>query len=84
MDIDVSDFRHMPMQCRERDLAAADRVIALKEAEHRPMLAASFAGWEDRVAYWHVHDIDGAAPADAMAEIETRVRELVAELGKLA
>ena len=55
-------------------------VIALKEAEHRDMLARSFAGWDDRVTYWHVHDVDAAHPEQALAEIETLVRTLVTRL----
>ncbi|MEO6435206.1 MAG: low molecular weight phosphatase family protein [Tepidisphaeraceae bacterium] len=78
--IDIGDARHMPMQCRACDLEAADVVIALKEAEHRAMLAEWFAGWEDRVTYWHVHDVDAAHPKQAFAEIEALVGELVARL----
>jgi protein-tyrosine-phosphatase len=81
MNISFDDSRHMPMQCRECDLAAADLVIAVKEAEHRAMLAARFGGaWADRVTYWHVHDVDAAAPDEALREIERLVRELVEKL----
>jgi protein-tyrosine phosphatase len=66
-----------PMHCLKEDLKSADRVIALKEAEHRPMLAERFGGWEDRVEYWHVHDLDGATPEDALREIEQRVNALI-------
>jgi protein-tyrosine phosphatase len=72
----------LPTQCLEADLCGADRVIALKEDEHRTMLAARFPGWEDRVTYWHVHDLDGATPAEALTEIEQLVRDLVDELAK--
>jgi protein-tyrosine phosphatase len=80
LGLDGTAFRHMPMQCRDCDLAGADRVVALKEAEHRPMLSKSFPAWVDRVTYWHVHDIDAAHPEDALDEIEQLVRQLVAEL----
>jgi protein-tyrosine phosphatase len=70
----------MPLLCRECDLAEASLVIALKELEHRPMIAARFNGWADRATYWHVHDVDQATPADALSEIETLVRQLVAHL----
>jgi protein-tyrosine phosphatase len=80
LGIDFSDFRHMPMQCRECDLAEADLVIALKEAEHRPMISTTFPAWADRVTYWHVHDVDAAHPQDALDEIERLVRGLVNEL----
>ena len=80
MNINFDDSRHMPLQCRACDLAEADRVIALKEAEHRAMLAEKFNGWENRVTYWHVHDVDAAHPEVALREIEQRVRELVVSL----
>jgi protein-tyrosine phosphatase len=69
-----------PAPCAVWDLTDADLVIALKEDEHRPMLAERFAGWEDRVNYWHVHDIDQVKPEDALDEIEQLVRDLVREL----
>lgn len=62
-----------PVQCSNTDLAVASRIIALKELEHRPLLTALHPGWENRVEYWHVHDIDFAEPAAALPEIELKV-----------
>jgi protein-tyrosine phosphatase len=80
LGVDWTGFRHMPMQCRECDLADADLVIALKEAEHRPMLSKNFPAWENRVTYWHVHDVDAAHPEDALDEIEQLVRNLIHQI----
>ena len=71
-----------PMHCFEEDLNCADRIIALKEAEHRPLLAMHFAGWEDRVEYWHVHDMDAATPDEALGEIEVLVKQLVERMAR--
>jgi len=74
--------RHrVPRDVTEPDIRDAAVTVALKEAEHRPMLAAAFAGWENRVTYWHVHDIDQSHPKDALGEVERLVRELIRELG---
>ena len=54
------------MHCGEDDLKHADLIVALKEAEHRPLLAKHFSGWENRVEYWHVHDLDAATPEQAL------------------
>lgn len=62
------------------DLERADRVIALKEAEHRPMMHAQFPEWEDRIEYWHVHDVDAAEPETAIPDIEQRVTLMLDEL----
>ena len=70
-----------PRQVRERDLTGADRVIALNECEHRPLLTEQFPGWEQWVEYWPIPDM-GEAPAEkALGEVEQRVRALVAALG---
>jgi len=72
--------RRMPLKCGEGDLCQADLVVALKETEHRPLLSQSYPGWDDRVTYWHVHDVDQATPEKALAEIEQLVRELIDRL----
>jgi protein-tyrosine-phosphatase len=69
-----------PLGCCEDDLAGADLVIALKEAEHRAYLAQKFPAWPDRVRYWHVHDLDKAPPEQALAEIAEKVAALVESL----
>jgi protein-tyrosine-phosphatase len=70
-----------PLPCTIEDLVSADLAIAVKEAEHRPLLSERFAGWERRVTYWHVHDIDGETPANTLAEIDRHVEKLIASLG---
>ena len=80
LGIDCAPYRTMPVQCSLDDLEAATVVVALKEAEHRPMLEKSFGDWAGRVQYWHVHDMDGYTPAEALGEIETLVRKLLIEL----
>jgi|SRR5215212_4021509 len=67
-----------PLACSVDDLECSDIVVAMKEAEHRLLLGERFPGWENRVSYWHVHDIDAAEPADAITLIDRLVTELVA------
>lgn len=62
------------------DLKSAHVVVALKEAEHRAMLDASFPGWSARTVFWHVHDVDMAHPDAALAEIEQHVKDLIRNL----
>jgi len=76
-----ADHRGM-LQCSSDDLHSASRVIAIKEAEHRPLLCERFAGWENRVTYWHVHDLDGSTTAEALGELRHLVQVLVTELSR--
>jgi protein-tyrosine phosphatase len=70
----------MPAPCALSDLESAKLVVALKETEHRPLLAERFRGWEDRVTYWHVDDVDIASPVEALGEIDRHVDDLIARL----
>ena len=70
----------MPRQACDADFAAAAVVIALKEAEHRPLMESLFPRQVGRVRFWHVHDLDAAPPLAALQEIEEKVAALVEEL----
>lgn len=69
-----------PVQCSDDDLASAEYVIALKEAEHRRYLAERHPEWPDRVIYWHIHDLDLSTSDQALPRIEEKVRALVESL----
>ena len=71
-----------PQPLKESDLKDAGLVIALKEAEHRPLMQERFAAYADQVDYWHVHDLDCAAPQEALTEVEQQVRELLQRLAR--
>jgi protein-tyrosine phosphatase len=76
----ICPSERMPIVCQIGDLMSADLVIALKEAEHRRLLADRFPGWESRATYWHVHDIDVGDPADAIAVVDELIRGLISDL----
>jgi protein-tyrosine-phosphatase len=65
-----------PAQVTPDDIEGADRVVALKLAEHLPLLQERFPAWADKVEFWHVDD----AP-EALALIEREVMILVARIG---
>jgi protein-tyrosine phosphatase len=69
-----------PRQLEETDLANSDLIVAVKEAEHRTLMAEQFPEWEDRVEYWHVDDLDCAGPDEAIPVLEELVQSLVHRL----
>jgi protein-tyrosine phosphatase len=75
--VPMEDWTRLPMQATVGDFRNADIIVALKEAEHRPMIARRFPGWQDRVEYWHVHDMDQASPAEALGEVRAGVEQLI-------
>jgi protein-tyrosine phosphatase len=69
------DCARAPAPVTVDDLERADWIIALKEAEHLPLLQERFPTWADAVEFWHVDD----AP-EALAVIEQEIMSLVARL----
>ncbi len=65
----------LPVQATPTDFEQADWIVAVQEAEHRPLLEERFPAWTERVEFWHVADA-----AEALAIIEREVMDLVARL----
>jgi protein-tyrosine phosphatase len=72
----------LPRQCALIDLQTADRIVALDEAEHRPLMLERFPHWEKRAEYWQVKDVELVSPAIALSKIEDLVELLVSQLPK--
>jgi len=74
------DLRHTAprrQQLSEEDLAQAQVIIALKDAEHRPMMRMQFPDWEERIIFWDVGDQPEVTPDEGLAAIEQQVVELI-------
>lgn len=69
-----------PQQLQRHDLHAADHIVALKEAEHRPLLDAKFPDWPSTIEFWHIDDLDQAPPDVALTAIEAEIRKLLCRL----
>jgi translation initiation factor 1 len=68
-------FERAPTQVLPADFESADLIIAMKEAEHRPLLIERYPDWTERVEFWQVEDDDEALPL-----IERSVMELTARM----
>ena len=64
----------------EADLQRAAMAVALKEAEHRPLMQQKFPAWENRIVYWAIHDLDCATPDESLPLLEARVLALAGSL----
>ena len=52
----VAEFGRFPIQVTVDDFAEAHWIVALKEAEHLPLLQERFPAWAEKVEFWHVDD----------------------------
>ncbi len=71
----AAEFGRFPIQATVEDFEAAHWVVALKGAEHLPLLNERFPGWAEKVEFWHVDDGPGVLDL-----IEREVLDLAARL----
>jgi protein-tyrosine phosphatase len=69
------DCARLPVQVTAEDLEAADRIVALKQTEHLPLLQDRFPAWAEKVEFWHVDDTP-----EVLGQIEREVMGLVARI----
>jgi hypothetical protein len=51
-----ADADRFPVSCRSADFESADLIIALSDAEHRPLMLERYAEWHARTDFWEVED----------------------------
>ena len=73
----MSANERLPCQATEMDFMAADKIIALDESEHRPLMIARFPRWADTIHYWLVHDLDKTSPEHALKQIEQHIHDVI-------
>lgn len=71
----LADIGRFPIQVTVADFELAQWIVALKEAEHLPLLHERFPVWAEKVEFWHVD----VAP-EVLALIEREVMDLAARL----
>lgn len=76
-----SDVRN-PLPLEEQDLLRADRIVALDEQEHRPLLRVTFPAWENKVEYWHVHDLHKTPADEALTALGYEICTLIDRLAQ--
>jgi protein-tyrosine phosphatase len=78
--INFDEHLRMPLPVTDDDFAAADHVVAVKEAEHRIMIEQGFAKWLPKVEFWHVHDVDCCGPEETLPHLDREVAALIERL----
>jgi len=78
--IDCPDPTRYPRVAAAGEFDAVELVVAVKEAEHRPLMRRHFPAWVDRVEYWQIHDLDCAGADEALAELDGQVQNLIERL----
>ncbi|MFN8855778.1 MAG: low molecular weight phosphatase family protein [Planctomycetaceae bacterium] len=80
LSIPSPESPRFPLELVEDDLRHAQLVIALKEAEHRPLMESFHPLWVNRIEYWHVDDMDCATPDEVIPQLHRQVEALLDRL----
>ncbi|HAI69664.1 MAG TPA: low molecular weight phosphatase family protein [Gammaproteobacteria bacterium] len=78
--ITVPENERLPLQVVEADFKMADKIIALDEYEHRPLMEKHFSQWTNAIEYWMIHDIDQTYPSVALRQLEQELTQLIESL----
>jgi protein-tyrosine phosphatase len=75
----------MPLQLEVADLESADHIVALKHAEHSPLMQERFPSWLGtsdpcRIEYWQIDDTDRMDPEQALPLIAEQLQGLMKRL----
>jgi protein-tyrosine phosphatase len=78
--IPVDAYLRPPMKATLQDFESADHIVAVKEAEHFPLIRDQFPSHLERVEFWEVHDLDCAEPDETISHLEREVMGLIERL----
>jgi protein-tyrosine-phosphatase len=71
----VVETTRYPAAAMREDFEKAEIVVALKKAEHLPLLQERFPAWIEKVEFWHVED-----DPEALKVIEVEIARFAARL----
>jgi len=74
------NLKRHPEQVKEMDFKAYDKIIALSEKEHRPILKSRFNQHLDKIEFFEIGDLPIQDPQTAMNELATMVEKLADQL----
>ena len=80
LGIPFDSHLRLPIRASADDFRAAQHIVAVKEAEHRPLIERGFREWLARVEFWHVHDIDCCGPEETLPHLDREVAALLERL----
>lgn len=73
-------LERFPRPVLKQDFVAYDRIVAMSEVEHRPMIESRFFGQADSINYFEVGDLPVETPALAILKITNLVDKLVKQI----
>jgi protein-tyrosine phosphatase len=70
----------LPASCTPSDFESAGLIVALSDAEHRPLMMERYADWHARTEFWNVEDVGVTPSRVALTAIRERIEALIERL----
>jgi protein-tyrosine phosphatase len=74
------NLARFPIAVTKNDLEKYDKIIALSEQEHRPMLESCFNGYVNTITFFEVGDLPLEKPGSAIKKLATLIEMLVLQV----
>ncbi|HBH24865.1 MAG TPA: low molecular weight phosphatase family protein [Cytophagales bacterium] len=81
LNIPIPYLLDIPRKVSQKEFEGADKIIALKEEEHKPIIEKNFEKWAKKVEYWDIDDVDVESPKKVMPGLYLKIVGLANELG---
>jgi protein-tyrosine phosphatase len=78
--IEGIEVNRYPRPMEKGDFTRFDKIVALSELEHRPMLEARYLAQSSMVEYFEVGDLPLESPKEAMNKIASQVEKMMKQL----
>ena len=83
LGISLPEPLRFPLDATAQDFEQAAHIVAVKEAEHRRLVAERFPAWLPKVEFWHVHDLDCCGPEQTISHLDREIQLLLERLQRL-
>ena len=77
--LETSSLRK-PMQVQSEDLENVDKVVAVDEVAHRPLVKSKLPQWQKKIEYWRVKDLDENPTESPLLQLQEKINVLLREL----
>jgi protein-tyrosine phosphatase len=77
--VDTSSMRE-PIQVQPEDLENVNKVVAVDEVTHRPLVKTKLPQWQEKIEYWRVKDLDENPSESPLLQLQEKINLLLREI----
>lgn len=79
LEIPLPDKIEFPLILKLEDLLQSEKIIALNENEHRPIVKKMFPEWEHKFTFWNVLDLYEEEASSSLTKLKFELDKLITD-----